>query len=337
MKPSDFSKCLTTFFTTHLTRTRNLSENTIMSYRDTFRLLLAFCRDECSLPPEKISFKVLDEKIILRFLEWLQDERSCSIATRNQRLAAIHSFFRYAQAEEPGYLLTSQRIMQIPFKKQSRAIIQHLSPEQTRVLLSQPNVSTKIGRRDSTLLSVLYDTGARVQELCDLLVKDIRFEYPARMFLAGKGRKVRPVPMLGNTTDLLESYMKEHGLLENAKQDSPLFFNQRRTKLTRGGVSHILKRYAEMASQTNEDFPKAITPHILRHTKAMHLYQAGVNLVYIRDILGHVDISTTDIYARADIEAKRKALENVYSNITPTVDYPDWNRDSNILEFLKNL
>lgn len=279
---------------------------------------------------------MLDDTLILQFLDWLQCERGCSIATRNQRLAAIHAFFRYVQVQAPEHLANSQKILQIPFKKYQQSTIQHLSPEQTKLLLASPKPDTHTGRRDRTLLSVLYDTGARVQELCDLRVRDIRFEHPALITLSGKGRKVRPVPILGNTVDLLRSYMRENNLLENGKLDIPLFFNQRHTKLTRGGVSHILKRYSDLLSAEYLNFPDKITPHVIRHSKAMHLYQSGVNLVYIRDILGHVDISTTDIYARADIESKRKALENAFPAITPDV-LPDWNENANLLTFLNSL
>jgi integrase/recombinase XerD len=336
MKTTDFAKNLTAFFTSYLPGTRNLSSNTILAYRDAFRLLLVFCRDACDLPPEKLSFKMLDDKLIVNFLDWTQKVRGCSIATRNQRLAAIHAFFRYVQVQEPEHLLLYQKVLQIPFKKYQQAIIQHLTPEQTRALLAMPDMGIKTGRRDVTLLSILYDTGARVQELCDLRVRDVRLEHPAIITLTGKGRKVRHVPILSNTIGLLQSYMLENNLLQNQKLDAPLFFNQRHTKLTRGGVSHILKKYADMVSLERSDMPKALTPHVLRHSKAMHLYQSGVNLVYIRDILGHVDISTTDIYARADTESKRKALESAYPDITPD-ELPDWNRDENLLGFLNSL
>jgi site-specific recombinase XerD len=336
MKPTDFAKNLTSFFAEYLSGIRNLSPNTISSYRDAFKLLLIFCRDVCNVPPEKLTYKILDEKMIIRFLDWTQNERKCSIATRNQRLAAVHAFFRYVQVQQPEHLLLCQKILQIPFKKYQQAFIQHLTPEQMRILLSMPDTITKTGRRDVTLLSVLYDTGARVQELCDLRVRDVRLDSPALISLTGKGRKTRHVPLMGNTISLLKSYMQEYRLLQNDSLDVPLFVNQRRSKLTRGGVSHILRKYADSASDGYLDMPKTITPHILRHSKAMHLYQSGVNLVYIRDILGHVDISTTDTYARADIESKRRALENIYPDITPN-ELPDWNRDENLLAFLNNL
>ena len=313
-----------------------MSSNTIVSYRDAFRLLLLFCRDVRGISPEKLCFAVFDGDLIPCFLDWLQDERGCSTATRNQRLTAIHAFFRYVQVQEPGLLHLCQRILQIPCKKHPQPIVQHLTPEQVRDLLAAPDASIASGRRDTTLLSVLYDTGARVQELCDLRVRDVRLNHPAVITLTGKGRKTRHVPILGNTVELLRLYMQEHNLLEIGALDYPLFVNQRRAKLTRGGVSHILQKHAVMLSQQYPDMPKMLTPHVMRHSKAMHLYQAGINLVYIRDILGHVDISTTDIYARADTESKRKALEKAYPDITPG-NLPDWNRDGTLMRFLNSL
>ena len=337
MKPTDFAKHLTAFFSEYLPGVRNLSSNTILSYRDAFKLLLAYCRDDENMPTEKLRIALFDDKLILRFLDWLQRERCCSISTRNIRLAAIHSFFRYVQAQEPGLLLPCQLVLNVPFKKCQQPIIQHLTPEQTRDLLSAPGFSSRTARRDTTLLSVLYDTGARAQELCDLLVRDIRLDQPSVISLTGKGRKIRRVPLVANTVKLIRSYMEENDLLRNGSQDTPLFVNQRRIKLTRGGVSHIVRKYADMVSEEHPDFPKELTPHCLRHSKAMHMYQAGVSLIYIRDILGHTDISSTDTYARADVEMKRKQLEGVCPELTPLDSLPDWSQDQNLLDYLKNL
>jgi len=296
MKPTDFAKHLTAFFSEYLPGVKNLSTNTILSYRDTFRLLLAYCRDRENIATEKLRIGSFNDKLLLRFLDWLQRERRSSIATRNIRLAAIHSFFSYVQSQEPGLLLTCQLILKVPFKKCQQPIIQHLTPEQTRNLLAAPGFETRAGRRDTALLSVLYDTGARVQELCDLRVRDVRLDSPSVIELTGKGSKTRHVPLVANTVKLLRSYMEENGLLRNGCQDAALFFNQRRNKLTRGGISHILRKYAGHISEKPSDMTKKLTPHVMRHSKSMHMYQAGVSLVYIRDILGHVDIATTDIY-----------------------------------------
>lgn len=331
---TDLARYLTGFFTEYLSGIRNLSKNTIRAYRDTFRLLLVFYREAYAIPPEKLVIKKMSDKTIIQYLDWLQKERKCTNSTRNQRLAAIHTFFRYLQLQNPENLLLCQKILLIPFKKVQKTIIQHLTTEQTKRLLEQPNVRKRGGRRDMVLLSVLYDTGARVQEICDLRVRDVRLESPALVTLTGKGCKSRQVPLLGNTVNLLRNYMEEHGLHRNGKQDMSLFYNQRYAALTRGGITHILQKYANKIECP--DIPLRITPHILRHSKAVHLLQAGINIILIRDILGHVSVQTTEMYARVDMETKRKALENSYSNMTPG-DMPDWNQDENLLDFLENL
>jgi len=179
MKTTDFAKNLTTFFGNYLPGVKNLSGNTILSYRDAFRLLLMFCRDVRKITPEKLCFKMFNIGLVSDFLEWLQNERGCSIATRNQRLVAIHAFFHYVQVQEPGQIHLCQQILQIPCKKCQQPLVRHLTPEQLKDLLASPDAYTQSGRRDMTLLSVLYDTGARVQELCDLRVRDIRLDHPA--------------------------------------------------------------------------------------------------------------------------------------------------------------
>lgn len=331
---TDLARYLTSFFTEYLSGIRNLSKNTIRAYRDTFRLLLVFYREVYAIPPEKLVIKKMNDKTIIQYLDWLQKERKCTNSTRNQRLAAIHTFFRYLQLQNPENLLLCQKILLIPFKKAQKTIIQHLTTDQTKRLLEQPDVQKRGGRRDMVLLSVLYDTGARVQEICDLRVRDVRLESPALITLTGKGCKTRQVPLLGNTVNLLQNYMEEHGLHRNGKQDMPLFYNQRYAALTRGGITHILQKYTDKIKCP--DIPSKITPHILRHSKAVHLLQAGINIILIRDILGHVSVQTTEMYARVDMETKRKVLENSYSNMTPG-DMPDWNQDENLLDFLENL
>ena len=333
-KITDLAKYLTSFFTEYLSGIRNLSKNTIRAYRDTFRLLLVFYHEVYAIPPEKLVIKKMDDKTIIQYLDWLQKERKCTNSTRNQRLAAIHTFFRYLQLQNPEKLLLCQKILLIPFKKVQKTIIQHLTTEQTKRLLEQPDVWKRGGRRDMVLLSVLYDSGARVQEICDLRVRDVRLESPALITLTGKGCKSRQVPLLGNTVNLLQNYMEEHGLHRNGKQNMPLFYNQRYAALTRGGITHILQKYADMIKCP--DIQSKITPHILRHSKAVHLLQAGISIILIRDILGHVSVQTTEMYARVDMETKRKALENAYSNMTPG-NMPDWNQDENLLDFLEDL
>ena len=332
---TDFAAFLRRFLTGHLAGLRGCSPNTIASYRDTFKLLISWLRDERSIPPGKLTLDCLDAAAITGFLNWLEAERRNSISTRNQRLAAISSFCAWMQTEDPARMACWQDILAIPAKKQARPAISHLTVEQARRLLAQPDRSTRQGRRDATLLATLYDTGARVQELADLAVRDIRLQHPAMVSLTGKGRKTRHVPLAGNTTELLAAYLAEHRLDEPGHDDHPVFYGQHRARLSRGGIAWILRKYQAQI----HDPPLAgasISPHTLRHSKAMHLYEAGVPLPYIRDILGHVDLSTTEIYARASTEAKRKALEAAYPGIV-TGDLPEWNQDPGLLDWLASL
>jgi site-specific recombinase XerD len=332
---TDFAVFLHRYLTAHLAGLRGCSPHTIASYRDTFKLLIVFFRDDRSVPPEKLTLDHIDATAITGFLDWLQASRRNSASTRNQRLAAISSFHRWMQSQDPTRMPSCQDILAIPAKRQPQPAVNHLTLEQTRCLLTQPDRSTRPGRRDATLLAVLYDTAARVQELADLTVRDIRLQPPALVALTGKGRKTRHVPLTDNTAALLQAYLAEHRLDQPGHDDHPVFFNQHRSNLSRGGITWIIRKYQTKAADptlTDAD----ITPHTLRHSKAMHLYEAGVPLPYIRDILGHVDLSTTEIYARASTEAKRRALEAAYTDIV-TDDLPEWNHDPGLLTWLTNL
>lgn len=336
MKNNDFAYYLSSFLGTYLPGVRNVSENTIYSYRDTFRLLLLFCSIELHLSPQKITLSLLSDKTILQFLNWLEHERNNNPATRNQRLAAIHSFFRYIQFQEPSLLLQCKKILTIPSKKYTRKQVKHLSSEALKVLFQQPDTSSTRGRRDLVMITLLYDTGARVQEIVDLSVRDVRLEQPSIILLTGKGRKTRHVPIMTNTKKLVKLYMEESNRLKGQYPDTPLFVNPQGHRMTRAGVTYILHKYSILAHQYSEIVPQRVTPHMLRHTKAMHLYQAGINIIYIRDFLGHSDISSTEIYARADTEMKRKAIEKVFPVITDTL-LPEWSNDNDLLTWLNHL
>lgn len=336
MKPTDFAYHLTRYLGEYLPGQRNVSTNTIKSYRDAFSLLLTYCRQERAMALERLTLQSLTAALIEEFLLWLERARGNGATTRNQRLAALHAFYRYLQQEEPAWLLTCQQILSIPFKRHARTPVRHLSPPALQQVLAQPNQAAPAGRRDLTLLCVLYDTGARVQELADLCVRDVRLESPAVIRLTGKGRKTRQVPVMARTVALLESYLRERCLLTADKADQPLFCNAQRRKLTRAGVTYILQKYAGRARAQQPELPEAVTPHQLRHSKAMHLLQAGINLIYIRDILGHVDLKSTEIYARADTEMKRRALEKIPDPPGPQ-DAPAWHKDDELLSWLRSL
>lgn len=332
---TDFAVALRRFLTSYLAGLRGCSPATIASYRDTFKLLIAWFRDERSVPPARLTLGHLDAGTVTAFLGWLQEGRHNSVSTRNQRLAAISSFATWMQTEDPARMACWQDILAIPSKKQDRPAVRHLTVEQARLLLARPDRTTRQGRRDATLLATLYDTGARVQEIAGLAVRDIRLQNPALASLTGKGRKIRHVPLDGGTVTLLAAYMEEQRLGEPGRDDHPVFYGQHRTRLSRGGIAWIIRKYqAQIPDPLLAG--AGISPHILRHSKAMHLYEAGVPLPYIRDILGHAELSTTEIYARASTEAKRKALEAAYQDIV-TSDLPEWNQDPGLLDWLTSL
>jgi site-specific recombinase XerD len=278
----------------------------------------------------------LSVKRIEKFLLWLEIERNNSVSTRNLRLTALHSFFRYAQTESPQALYHYQQVLAIPMKKKRQVIFEYLSPEGIKLLMEQPNKSTVKGRRDLALMSLLYDSGARVQEIIDLTINDFTAGNNPILTLTGKGNKMRRVPIMRNTAVILEKYISENKLAMPHKSEYPLFTNNQKNKLTKEGVAYIIGKYAKVAHENSDKVPARVKCHMLRHSKAVHLLQAGVNLIYIRDFLGHSDIKTTEIYARADIELKRKALENAYPELVDS-NLPDWNANSNLMDWLSEL
>ena len=337
MKNCDFAYYVTKYLSIYLPSHCNLSKNTIISYRDTFSVFLSYCNNHQSIAPEKITFSCLTRKLVEEFLLWLEGEGGCSIATRNQRLTALRSFFRYVQIEAPEHLLLCQSVITIKTKKQKKPIINYLTYDGIKAVLAQPNTSAKSGCRDLAMLELLYDTAARVQELCDLSLRDVRLTSPATVTLHGKGDKSRCVPIIAATAKILNQYITMQGLTGNAHLDKPLFRNRVNKKLTRGGVAYILSKYIEEARLTSpEHIPQVISPHSLRHSKAMHLVESGVNIVYIRDLLGHEDIKTTGRYAKSNPEMKRNALLNAFKDLTPEHN-PTWNDDPDLIKFLRSL
>lgn len=336
MKPTDFSVHVTNFLTHYLAAQRNLSPNTIKAYRDVFTLLLRFCRDVRGIALERLSLVQIDASFVEAFLDHLGNDRHSSIRTQNHRLAALHAFFRYVQSEVPDRLLQCQRILAIPLRRHPHPSVGYLSKEYLAQILAQPDLRTHAGRRDAVLLSVLYDTGARVQELIDLNVGDVRLDAPAQVRLMGKGRKMRAVPLMDATAQILRDHRRDNGLDRPEHADQPLFQNRQGGRLSRSGVRYLLQKYVEAVRRDHPGLTQPVSPHSLRHTKGMHLLQSGVSLDIIRDFLGHVDVKTTQIYARANIEMKRKALEKV-ADVTPLPKIPSWKQNKTLLDWLHSL
>lgn len=338
MRDRDFAARATDYLGRHLPGTRNLSANTIASYRDAFKLLVIYFRDAVGIAPENLSMADLDRDALEGWLAWLQ-ERGCGDSTLNQRLCAMKAFVRYVMPDDPGRMLQYQRILDMRQRKCASKPMVLPGREGLAAMLRQPDRSTQRGRRDLVLLSVMYDSGARVSEVCGISVRDVRLEPPATIVLHGKGRKARTVPLMAPTAQLLSEYMDERGFARMAAcLDEPLFPNSHGRPLSRMAVSDMVARYAQMAREAGFDVPAGVTPHSLRHQKAVDLLEAGVNLVYIRDILGHRSVTTTEIYATVSSERKRAALEKgAEGSATAGVVYPDWTDDGDLMGWLKRL
>ncbi len=293
-------------------------------------------KERKGISAERLTLYQITKEIVVEFLGWLEKERRCCAATRNVRLAALHSFFKYLQYQKPENMAEWQRILSIPFKRTEKPTMNYLPVEGIRLLLEGPDQSTRNGRRDLALLSLMYDSGARVQEIIDLTPSMVRLDPPYTVKLIGKGNKTRIVPLLEQQVKFLRIYMTERKLLEPYANTYPLFSNSRREKLTRAGVNYILAKYTNQArGKAPSLFPEKLSCHCMRHSKAMHLLQSGVNLVYIRDILGHSSVQVTEIYARADSHQKREAIEKAYSEVSPKEVSP-WLNNDDLLSWLKS-
>lgn len=328
---NDFPQLLSSFLLHELPIIHNQSKNTIASYRDTYIQLLNYMENEKGISSDKIRVTDLTVSTIEEFLNWLEAEKGNSISTRNQRLAAIRSLFHYIQKNAPEYMFQCHQIIGIPFKKAEKRVIGFLNEEKTKELLAAPRNDTLRGLRDQALLCLLYDSGARVQELADIRIRDLHLDSPAQVQLTGKGRKTRSVPLMEQTVRILEEYLKKNGLDNGLNADHPLFYNAQKKKLTRQGITYVLKKYAEQCGIND------ISPHQLRHTKAMHLTEADVNPIFIRDFLGHTDLKVTEIYSKTSVKMKREAIEKMdKKDIVPT-DTKEWNEDTELMTWLKNL
>lgn len=330
MKKTDFTKAITEYFSTYLPSTCGVSPNTSSSYRDAFKMLLLFFQKEKGITANCIELRMLNMELISTFLDWLEASRDISVTTRNQRLAALKAFAHFVQYRYPECMGNCVDIIAMRPKKYKKTLIPFLTEDELSVLFAQPDTTLRHGLRDLALLVLLYDSGARVQELVDLKLRDIHLNNPAMVILTGKGQKARQVPLMKDTCKLIDGYIQAfHG--KHTSGLEPLFFNEKQKALTRYGVTYILKKYASKAAPVLD--PQKVSPHVLRHTKAMHLLRAGVNMIYIRDFLGHVDISTTEVYARIDAEMKRKVFEEKVPNFTPNTTMP-WEEDEDLLQWL---
>ena len=333
MYKKDFSYFVTKFFSDFLPNHKGYSQNTISSYKDSFLLFFKFCDEYKNINIDTLSFEILNTTLILEFLSWLENERKVSVSTRNQRLASFKSFCKFVQLEAPEFYDMCASIRKIEMKKTTHKPLNYLSVEATKILMQQPNIQDKQELRDLALLALLYDSAARVSEITNMKVANVLLNGQNIVQLFGKGNKTRFVPITKEVAGILRNYITTF----NLQNDDLLFFNKSYYKLTRKGVTYILNKYVLRARTSHQDlFNKKITPHCLRHSKAMHMVENNVNLIHIRDFLGHVSVATTEYYAKANPEIRRKQIENASENIIKESKY-SVEEKSNLTEFLKQL
>jgi site-specific recombinase XerD len=329
--PTAFSTLLQSFFCQRLIAQRNASPQTVASYRDTFRLLLRFLNQHLHKTPAQILLADLEASVILRFLDYLEQERANSVRSRNNRLAAIRSFLRYVSFQDPTCLPLVQRVLAIPMKRFERPLLDYLSREERQAILHAPDPSTWSGHRDQVLLATLYNTGARVSEVIKLRADNFDLDQNRSLTIEGKGRKQRAVPLWKSTAKQIAKWLKR---LDHTPE-IPLFPNRSGKPLTRAGVEYRLHLAVKEAIKRCPSLQgKRVSPHTLRHTTAMHLLQSGVDITVIALWLGHESPSTTHLYVEADLAMKERALKKLQD---PSIQSPRYKPSGDLLAFLESL
>ncbi len=326
-----FPAMLQNYFCQRLINQTNASPRTIASYRDTFRLLLQYIEERLKKPPVTISLEDLDAPLILNFLDHLEKKRGNGIRTRNLRLAAIRSFIQYASVQEPCMLAIAQRVLAIPPKKFQRPLVGFLSREEMTAVLNSPNESTWSGQRDRMMFATFYNLGARVSEIIGLQVQDVALGSSPHVRIRGKGRKERTVPLWKNTASRLKKWIERI----NHQPENSLFPNRIGRPLTRSGVENRLQQAVKLGSKSCRSLlGRRISPHVLRHSTAMHLLQSGVDISVIALWLGHESSTTTHMYIEADLSMKERALRRVQEPSTRRLRFK---ASDKVLQFLESL
>lgn len=320
------------FFQEHLVAERNLAYNTQASYRDTFTLLLPFAAATVmNRFIDRLCIDQLSAEVVRLFLQHLEEVRKCSVVTRNQRLAAIHALARFIGERSPEHVAWCTEIRGIPFKKSSRQAMAYLEKPEIDALLDLPNRSVAQGLRDYAVLLFLYNTGARADETAHVTVADLDLDRSPSVRLRGKGDKIRLCPLWSLTAKVLDA------LVSGRPQNSAVFLNCRGQAMTRFGIHGIVKRYVLRAQHKVPSLrSKRVSAHTIRHTTAVHLLRAGVDINTIRAWLGHVSLDTTHVYAEVDLEMKAKALAHCQI-MAPSRAVRSWDHDKRLMAFLKSL
>ena len=320
------------FLLEYLIGERNLTHNTQASYRDTLVLLLPFVAKNLSKPIDLLLIEDISAKIVRQFLLQLEEQRGCSVSTRNQRLAAIHALARFIGERSPEHIAWLSQIRSIPFKKTSKPSMSYLDKPEMDALLNAPNLNKAQGLRDHTLLLFLYNSGARASEAANLTIADLNLDSPPSVILLGKAGKVRRCPLWTETARKLSF------LVIGRKSHEPVFQNRRKQPITRFGIREIVKRSALTVGEILPKLSsKRVTTHTIRHTTAVHLLRSGVDINTIRAWLGHVSLDTTHIYAEIDLEMKAKALAKCDVPASTSDNIDNWSNNPELMTFLRTL
>ena len=310
---SDFFETVRQFLLDFLPNQRCLSHNTILSYKQTLNLFVSYMRDERKMALTELTFSCIDRNVLLDFLNWLETARNCSASTRNQRLMALRSFFQYAGQTDCTQMALYMTANSIPLKEAHGKVVEFLSETALTSLLQQPDTSKHKELRDLVFMILMYNTAARCSELLDMKICDLRLDIAHPIaYLHGKGHKTRTVPLLTKTVQHCKQYLRLFHPDETSKSEQPLFYtviHGVHQKLSPDTVAYFLVKYGKKAKEICSEVPDHIHPHMLRHTRAMHLYRSGMPLVLLSQYLGHAQVETTMIYAYADTEMKRAAIQ----------------------------
>jgi len=329
-----FSYLVTTFFTAHLSAELGLSPNTVASYSDCMKLLVNYLCERLQIEPETIDIQMISPERVLDFLDYVEKERGNATSTRNQRLAAIKTFFHFLARTVPELMHANERIQAIRLKSTEHHPPPSLTVEEVDAILVCPDPGTLMGARDKALLQLMYNTGARAQELADVTVADVRFETPATVTVTGKGRKTRVIPLWEDTVEILTHYLE---LRKQLRIDSEhLFLSSRGGPMTRFGIGRRVAVYVKAAIAACPSLQgRNITPHAFRHTTALHLIEAGNDIFVVRDWLGHAHVKTASQYVEISVERKRKALEKMPPpDGGKSPEAPQWKQQPELMEFL---
>lgn len=336
MKTTDFAVYLNRYFTKYMPNDKGSSPQTIDTYRYAFILFLEYMNEERKINADKLRLLDFTRESVVGYLGWLEKKRKCSISSRNIRLAAMKGFVHYLKYEYPDYLEEYQKILGIPLKKAPTKEISYMKTDGVELLVNQVDLNDSNGLRDYVMILILYTTGIRVSELINIKVKDLSLSVPYTILVHGKGNKSRYVPLMKTAVPHIKKYLESLKLDNASKYEEVLFKNHMKKNFTRQGVNYILKKYGAKARELNPELvPQDLSAHKIRHTTAMELVSSGVELIYIRDLLGHSSVLTTEHYARTDAQIKRKAIEAASKEIVPPEE-AIWDSDNNLINWLKS-